>query len=290
MFNINATKSFNEVHAEVVARADRMLPDEIVHVSDLTMDVAGHISGTHTPSFRLNDWSRKQLASLLGIRWNKWFSTVTPEERAEEISRRFQRTPGELKIRAWRDDTGTADGVARAFLSPNYTAIDDARVFERLAMNLRGGLDEFRFSSTDETDSTTLYDAVRADSMDLDGDVLYPGWRLRNSEVAGAALTLDDYFLRQVCANGMVVALKSRSLYRTHRHIEDDHLSAAMVLALGRLPIRWKAALEMMRVSRGIEVPHPDAVVGAVGRAAVLFRSASGWSFRTPMGTAVEAS
>jgi hypothetical protein len=49
------------------------------------------------------------------------------------------------------------------------------------------------------TDATTHYTAIRVEPLDRGDDPIRPGWRLRNSEVGGAALSLDDYFLRQVC-------------------------------------------------------------------------------------------
>lgn len=257
--------SFAEVRDEVLARADRMLPDRVVHVADLRMDTAGRLVGPGMPTYRLNGWSRKQLASIVGVRWAKWFAAATPEERAEEVTRRLARTPGELKVRAWKDDTGAADGVARAFLARAFTPIDDARVFDRIAANLGGALEDYRFTGAEFTESTSHVTAVRLEPADLHGDLLHPGWRLRNSEVGAAPLTLDDYVLRQVCSNGLMLQVGGkRALYRTHRAIDDDHLAAALVIALGKLPARWATVFGLLQAARTVEVRHPDAAVLAV--------------------------
>lgn len=258
-------RSFAEVYQDVMHRSGEMLPDQVVHVADLRMTPDGNITLPGALCYRINDHAKRQLSALLGLRWDRWFQSASGEERAEEVNRRFQRTPGEKKIRAWADRDGKADGVARAFLAPTFTPIDDARLFDRMNTMMKGLLDEYRFTSVEFTDSTTHYTAVHAESFDLDGDLLHPGFRLRNSEVGAAALTLDDYWLRLVCTNGLMVRVGGkRSLYRTHRAIEDDALAAALVIAVGRLPERWTAVFGWMKAAKGITVPHADDAIAAI--------------------------
>jgi hypothetical protein len=257
-------RSFTSVYDDVMARADAMLPDRIVHVADLRMTPEGHIELPGGTRYRLNDWARKGVASMLGLRWDRWFQSASGEERAEEVNRRFSRTPGEKKIRAWKDPDGEAHGIARAFLAPNFTPIDDARIFTRMSTMMKGLMDEYRFTSMQLTDSTTHYTAVHVDAFDIDGDRLHPGWHLRNSEVGASALSLDDHWLRLVCTNGLLVKVSKRSLYRTHRAIEDDQLAAALVIAIGRLPERWRVSFEWMRTAKTLVVPHPDDAVQAI--------------------------
>ena len=258
-------RSFANVYEAVMARADNMLPDRVVHVSDLKMSPAGHIVVPDGTELRMNPWARKQLSSLLGLRWDKWFQSASGEERAEEVNRRFSRIPGELKLRAWKDDDGVADGIARAFVAPGFTPIDDARIFTRMATMMKGLVDEYVFTRVDFTDTTTHYTAVHAEAFDLDGDRLHPGWHLRNSEVGASALSLDDHWLRLVCLNGLMVRVGGkRALYRTHRAIEDDALSAGLVIAVGRLPERWQTTFTWMQAAKTIEVPHPDDAVAAI--------------------------
>lgn len=269
MMNDNASLSFADVHARVMARADEALPDRTVHVADLRMTPAGHVALPGGAEYRLNDFARANLATMLGLRWDRWFQNASGEERADEINRRFARTPGERKIRAWKNHDGDADGIARAFLAPTAAPIDDRRVFERMHTMLRGLMDEYRFPRVEFTDATTHYTAVHAEGMDVDGrgDLLHPGFHLRNSEVSATALSLDDHWLRLVCTNGLMVQVgKKRSLYRTHRTIDDDALAAALVVAVGRLPDRWRVSFEWMRAARTLDVPHPDdAVVRVLG-------------------------
>lgn len=258
-------RSFADVYQSVMQRSGEMLPDQVVHVADLRMTPEGNITLPGALSYRINDHAKRQISSLLGLRWEKWFGSASGEERAEEVNRRFQRTPGEKKIRAWVDRDGQADGVARAFLAPTFTPIDDARLFDRMNTMLRGLLDEYRFTAVQFTDSTTHYTAVHTEAFDLDGDLLHPGFHLRNSEVGASALSLDDHWLRLVCLNGLMVRVGGkRSLYRTHRAIEDDQLAAALVIAVGRLPERWAPAFAWMQSAKRTFVPHPDDAVAAI--------------------------
>lgn len=264
MFNINETLSFNELRDQIAARADQQLPDVVVHVSTVTMNLDGHLDVPGMGIVRLNSWSRKQFASDLGFR-EKWFASVTPDERAEEVNRRLSRMPGQRKFRAFKDRTGQADGVLRAILSPGFTPIDDQRIFDRLGANLGAALDTYRFLNVESSDKTEMYTAVRVDPLSIRGDELRPGFRLRNSEVGAAALSVDDFWLRQICDNGLIVTVGAkRLLYRTHRRIDDDHLAAALVIALSKLPERWAATTTLMERAMTTPVDHPDAAVAAV--------------------------
>lgn len=258
-------RTFGSVYNDVMQRSEEMLPDKVVHMADLKMTPDEEIELPGGARYRLNPHSRRQLSSLLGLRWEKWFSQASGAERAEEVNRRFQRTPGEKKIRAWKDWDGKAQGIARAFLAPTFTPIDDARLFSTMATMMRGLVDEYRFTRVEFTDTTTHYSAVHTEPFDLDGEALYPGFHLRNSEVGASALSLDDMWLRLVCLNGLMVRVGGkRALYRTHRAIEDDQLAAALVIAVGRLPERWTTSFTWMQSARKTPVPHPDDAIAAI--------------------------
>ena len=258
-------RPFSEVHEAVMARADDMLADRVVHIADLKMNPAGHLVVPGGTELRLNPWARKGLASMLGLRWDTWFKSASGDERAEEINRRFSRIPGEKKIRAWRDHDGVADGIARCFLPPGMTAIDDARIFDRMHAMLRGQLDSYLFTAVEFTNSTTHYTAVHTEPFNIDGDLLHPGFHIRNSEVGGAPLSLDDHWWRQVCTNGLMVRIGGkRSLYRIHRAIENEALDGGLVVAIARLPQRWQTSFAWMQAAKRVEVQHPDDEVAAI--------------------------
>lgn len=256
---------FATVHESVMARASRMRPDTTVHVADLLFTPEGHVVVPGVGPHAMTSLARRSLASMVGIRWERWFQSASPEERAEELNRRLKRTPGERKLRAWRDDTGQTAGTLRAILPAGYEPIDDARIFESLRTNMGALLDEYLFQRVEAGEETSQYAAVLREPRSLRGDDLAPGWSLRTSEVGEAPLSIDDFWLRLVCTNGLVVAVGGkRSLYRRHRAIDDDQLAAAFVLALGRLPGRFERALELMAIAMDATVEHPDELAGAI--------------------------
>lgn len=156
-------------------------------------------------------------------------------------------------------------------LGPKFTPIDDDRIFDTLATTLKGPLEEYEFPEVIFTDCTSHYRAVHRDLRDIEDDKHRPGFMLRNSEVGSAALSLDDFWMRLVCSNGLMVPVGGkRLLYRTHRAIEDEQLAAGMVIALTRLPKRWDAVGRMLLSAKHEAVPHPDDAVAAALDGVVL--------------------
>ncbi len=266
------TRSFDETLELVQVRAANQLPDRIVHVSDMRMNPDGRFTAGGSDTYRLNSHSRKQLAALVGVRWDTWFrDAISGEERADELNRRLSRMPGQLKVRSYRDDTHEADGVIRGLLGPKFTPIDDDRIFNTLAETMRGPLEEYDFTEVAFTDSTSHYRALHKHPRDIEDDRHRAGFALRNSEVGSAALSLDDFWMRLVCLNGLMVPVDGkRLLYRTHRAIEDEQLAAAMVIAISRLPKRWDAVTNMLVGAKHASVPHPDDAVLAALDGVVL--------------------
>lgn len=262
-------QTFEEVRADVVARAETHLPDVVVGLDRLAMRPDGNLALPDERAVSLTPWSRGQLASLLGVRWDKWFAQANPEERADEVNRRLARIGGERKLRLAKPtgDAPSADAVLRAFLAPAFTAIDDDRVLACLAASVR--LDELRFVRVEVTDRASYYAAVSTEVCELGmngkPDRVYPGFLLRNSEVGFAALSLDDLWFRLICSNGWLMPIGGkRLLRRTHRAIEDDVLTASLVLALAKLPDRWRSGESILRLARGAVVDDAGATVEAI--------------------------
>jgi hypothetical protein len=257
--------SFDDVHRRVATRASRMRPDTTVHVADLVFTDEGHVVVPNAGPHALTALAKRQLSSMVGIRWERWFQSASPDERAEELNRRLKRTPGERKLRAWADDTEAPAGTIRAILPAGYEPIDDARIFETLRVNMGPLMDEYVFQRVESGEETSQYAAVLRDARTVRGDELMPGWSLRTSEVGQAPLSIDDFWLRLVCTNGLMITVGGkRSLYRRHRAIDDDQLAAAFVLALGRLPGRFERALELMATAMDQVVEHVDVLVGQI--------------------------
>lgn len=252
-------QTFAEVHDLVRDRANRNFPDVVVHVEQLRATPEGTIIVPELGECRPSEYASRQLATMLGFR-PRWFETASPQERSEELNRRLARIPGEKKIRATRGSDGLP--VIRAFLGSNYQPIDDLRILDGLATLPPALLDEYRFTHVELTETTSTFTAVHSAGHEVGGDELHPGFCLRNSEVGAAPVTLDDYFVRIACMNGMVTKVgDKRSLYRRHGAVDDDVLHTAIVTAIARLPKRWSEELVVIGRASATSVEHPDSEV-----------------------------
>jgi hypothetical protein len=249
--------TFEDVLDRVTKRSDLALPDQILPLLQLHACHDGSIEVPGLDQLSLTTWSRRQLANLLGIRWDRWFASelVAPADRAEEINRRFRASSGTLKIRASRnasEDSSSGYAVLRAFVSPTYTPIDDLRLFETVGSVLAGQLDDFRFVRLDITAESSQYAAVSLDEVDLGvvkSDRHRNGFLLANSEVGSRSLAFITWIWRLVCTNGLV-APESRLLRLIHRSRKEGLLVSRFAEAVKLMPERWKRTENLLRRAR----------------------------------------
>jgi hypothetical protein len=250
-------QTFDEVFDKVTSQADMALPDQVLPLSRLRATNDGFIDAPGLGQLSLTTWSRQQLANILGIRWDRWFSSdlVAPADRAGEINRRFQRSNGTWKIRARRwaaDEPATGDAVLRAFVSPTYAPIDDLSVFETLRRVLPGQVEDFRFVRLDLTPQSSQYAVVSLAEVDLGvrgPDRHRNGFLIANSEVGSRSLSILTWIWRLVCTNGMVAA--ASQLFRmVHRRRKNESLDGRLAEAFKLLPEKWEQAASTLRRAR----------------------------------------
>lgn len=96
---------------EVLENEDAITPLSSLHMTD---DGTLHVPERGRLVF--TDWSRRQCASLLGIRWERWFENCPSSELAFEINRRLARSQGLVRLRSARtqDAEPGVDGVIDA--------------------------------------------------------------------------------------------------------------------------------------------------------------------------------
>ena len=248
--------NFDDLRNEIEERADRNFPDEVIDLRTLEFLASGRVYAPGRGILMLTDWSKSQLSSMFGVRWDTWFKDCTGKEIQEEMQRRFNRRDNQMMLRsrkhppeaekeqeAGADDKKeevASDGILRAVLSPNYHPLDDRWLLDRMALAVRGRIQEGGFlrSRSTEDAKSSHYTYVPGNSeinMGTGGqdDILYAGWKIRNSEVGGCALSFDDFWFRLWCSNGMMDPDPSkgsgRLLYRTHRHIADEEFDGMLV-------------------------------------------------------------
>jgi hypothetical protein len=191
----------------------------------------------------------------------------------EELQRRFSRTREARQIRARRFKPGDpgvkgADGYLRGLLSPTYSPIDNVRVFDRLSKRFRTNVEELGFMKnhlgTDfyndrashftvvgepinmgaldrvRPETKAIYDLAEREGKLPDGDWIYQGFHMRNSEVGYTALTIDGFTFRLVCLNGAIMTVKGgRMLYRVHRALDDMQIDNLLDDTFRALPSQW---------------------------------------------------
>lgn len=264
------SRSFDVVREEVNARASLFFADQVLPLVRLTATETGELDVPMIGTVSLTPWSRTQLARMLGIRWDRWFSDalVSPAERADEINRRLSRHDGTWKLRTRRyapGEEGPGDGVLRAFVGPQYEAIDDARLFDRFASVLGSRVAEYRFVRVEHTDRSAHYVALSDREIDIgDGrpDPHRGGFLLWNSEVGAGAVGLLEYVWRLVCTNGLVALTPGRKLFRRiHRRTTDESLERDLSHGLAALPERIERATNALRVARMQYVMEPESTL-----------------------------
>jgi len=257
--------SFDDVCEQVEKRADLNLPDQTLDMRVLKFTPEGRIYVPNAGMMKLTDWSQRQLASLVGINWDRWFCKekdkdsgsvtyhISKKEAQAELMRRFDRIPRRCLIRTRKHPKARADsdGIVRGILTETYRTIDDRRILDRARVAWRDQLDEIRFLNgagrTAETDRSSHYSVIIGDPVKVKtggndphlGDFMHCGFKMRNSEVGSCALTADEFWLRLICLNGLMSMVgNNRLMYRQHRNISDEDLDGSLIGMFQALPER----------------------------------------------------
>ena len=243
--HVTSRTSIADLIATLSESEARDNPDEVASAACLHMVDADHLATPAGGEYRLNEWSRQQLARLLGVRWERWFENADGKAVADEINCRLRRTEGELRLRTRRRLDGTirkrraratelrdralashraarnvkpeptsAPGAGwrtdthelRALVSPRFTAIQDSAIVAAIGESIAGDVPVLRVAVTERT-STIMLGMGQPYRPGGDGCVgdLWGSLLLRNSGTGYAALACHLSLLRLACLNGMVV-------------------------------------------------------------------------------------
>lgn len=216
-------------------------PDVVLPLSELRMREDGRIQVPGDGAYAMTAWARRQLSERLGIRWDRWFSSVTEAERAEEVNLRLRRSTSSVRLRAADvagAEGGHAEPVLRAFVSRGYSPFSDAMVAELLAEAFRGA--EASVHRVAYTDMTLSYALTVGEKFRPGGDAkvgdLHGGVIVRNSGVGYASLRASAYFLRLVCLNGMTMPVQDPTLLAAvHRGVREDAIRSRLAENAKRL-------------------------------------------------------
>lgn len=271
---------FDTVRATVADEHDLKLPDVVVDMDKLRLTPDLNVEVPNVGTFIMTDYAKKQLGTILGVQWGKWFDPklVSFEQVQREIQLRFSKTGDKRKLRMKQFKPGApgvegCDGFLRAVLSPTYHPIDDEKIFDRLERKFGSEVENLNFMANhlskksrwgnDHCNHYTLvgqpidmgaiqrdhadprvrrgYDLAAMEGQLPENDLVYPGFHMRNSEVGFTAITVDEFSFRLVCLNGMMITTgDSRLMYRQHRPVEDAMLDQQLNSVFEKVPTRWE--------------------------------------------------
>lgn len=288
---------FEHVRESVSQHHDLKNPDITLPMDRIRLTENLDVEVPNSGTYHMTNWAKKQLGSLLGVQWDKWFDPkiVDHEQVQRELQLRFSKTGDQRKLRTMRfkeDAPGIegCDGYLRAVLSPTYHPIDDERIFDRLEKQFGGLSSELNFMpnhlskksswGNDHCNYYTMvgnpinmgavdrnhpdpqvrrvYDMAALEGALPEDDLVYPGFNIRNSEVGYTAITIDEFSFRLLCLNGMMLTVgNSRLMYRRHVPIEDAALDKQLKNVFEQAPVRWEITKQRISVARYLEIEKP---------------------------------
>lgn len=251
--------------------------DVVLPLSKLQATPDGTIEVPNLGAFALNDWSRQQMSSLLGMRWDRWFENASPAERAEELNRRLARTTDEVRVRTGRDvEAGVqAEGTLRALVSVGYSPVEDSQVAKLVITAMKHVDGDMRIIRANVTNQSTSFVVAigRPYKVGGDGQVgdVWGGLLIRNSGVGFASLMMVAHLVRLACRNGMVCPMPDAVLLRRrHRGLDDKKLRWELAERIEQLPAQLRSGGEVLRLAEGRPVQDIEGEIRKVLRQANL--------------------
>jgi hypothetical protein len=172
--------------------------------------------------FSINENCHRQIAGRLQIPW-KYYDRLLEDHKdlvINQVNALLEREPQTRLLR-------TMDGVARAFLSDRFRAIDNDEVIEQVLPPIVKGDIPSQLLSSNVTDNH-LYMKILFTGDDLaqeigttrngSPDIVRPGAIVKNSETGHGSLEIDGFFYRTYCLNGCVYGKQEIFSYN-RRHV-----------------------------------------------------------------------
>ena len=239
-------------------------PDLVLPLRDLQMVDAERLAVPDGRTFRLNDWSRRQTASLLGLRWDRWFENASGSDVAEEVNRRLQRSSAEVRVRTRsRPDEGPE---LRALVTPRYTPVPDSVVARGIVASIGHYNADPTVVRAHVTERTTSFVIGVGEPYKPGGDGrvgdVWGGLLVRNSNTGFAALAVQLHLTRLVCLNGMTVPHEEAVLRRVHRGLDIGDLEVKLYAKLRDLPARLRKGTDTLAATTRIRVDDVNEEIG----------------------------
>ena len=212
---------FDEVYNEVQKRADNNMDDFVGAVTSILVrdDLSVEFPDMDIPGpYTITNWGWQQLASWMGVRYDKYFDPeyTEPKDIENSVNRLLMNRNASFRVRAKRTPNNGHVGQIRAFLSPSYHPIDDMDLFN-LLLESKNKIPYFIRNRTDVTDKCSYFTTIQDTDLEvIPGDKYHMGFIIKNSEVGCAALKFQTYVWRLECSNGLMAQVKKPLFSRRH--------------------------------------------------------------------------
>jgi len=247
-------------------------PDTTVFLNQLAADDNLNIIVPDMGRFALTDWSKTQLATMLGIRFDKWFENSDPQDQAYELNRRFARAEGEVKLRTTLLGAGECenDGTLRGIVSPSFSAINDSHVAELVFQSLSLVEPELRIIRADVTTRSTSF-VVGIGKPFTPGDqreigAVFGGIHIQNSGVGFSSLAITLHLTRLICTNGMTVPIHNAEILR-RRHTSGltiEKVQHEVGFKFREIPGHLRKAGQILQASREVMVSNVEDTLSSI--------------------------
>ncbi len=273
-------EGYHELMHTLHAREFLGNPDTIIPLNQLTADTNLNINIPDMGSYALTDWSKTQLSTMLGIRFDKWFENSDPDDKAYELNRRFARAEGEVKLRTTLIGAGDCqnDGTLQGIVSPSFSAIEDSKVAELVFGSLSMVEPEIRLIRANITTRSTSF-VIGVGKPFLPGGQseigsIFGGIHIQNSGVGYSSLAIMLHITRLICTNGMTVPLKNAEILRC-RHtcgLTIDRVRQEVGVKFYDVPGQLRQAGLVLQESREIYVDNIEETILTILRRSNLPR------------------
>jgi hypothetical protein len=205
----------------------------------------------------LTAWARGQLLTQLGAR-EKWFRRCTPEEEAEELTRRKWALDPFVLRRAFYPEDGI--GILRGLVTTSYAEIPDVAIMEGLLGAAPEGM--YLPALSGKTDRAFYAYVVSPHRVGTKTEGALPGAVIRNSEVGYTALSVTPFLLLDHLR--VPVVLRANTLLRRAHRGSPEVLRTQLTNALAKLNNVWGSAYARLLALHAHHYADVDAALEAL--------------------------
>lgn len=261
----------NEAFARIQAAEASHLPDLVLPLNTTSWAPNGCLVVPEVGELVVAEWAKEQLASMLGVRFDRWFARARAEERADEMSRRLQRAKNKVRLRLAQSENGP---ILRAIVSPSYTSIEDSSLLDAILTLLKGVNPQLhRLELTSRMTNIVL----TVGEVQSRGGIVGVTWgalTITNSGVGWSGLHVVLSIIRLVCRNGMSAPLFEGQIIKApHRSLDICKVRDLLATRIQSIPAHLSRATSTIEESVHWEVVNIEAEARETLRERGLIRS-----------------